>query len=134
MSRKFSRKEQFDTVTGKWVRDVRSNNIITLGALPNAGTGALSSTTTDANTTLWVTKVALGSLADNRMYVLNGSSTICQMYIEAKKTRTLDGSKDAPLFIVPVSTTVSLCAETASTTTVFLTALKVPANSKLETV
>jgi len=130
----YSRKEIYDALKGKWIREIKPNDIFYIGTNGSASVSAgatLASGSTDANTEVYLS--LFGGSADTAgklIYVLVGSSTILPISLG---TTTTSISGNPWLYKVPSNKTISIVAGTSGTFSAFLIGVKEPIFEKVET-
>ena len=140
MKPQFERKELYDALEGRYVRELRPVDIWELASTGGTAPGAsgefvLTSGTTDANHVAYIVAFGGGASANSRMAVVKGTSTILPIHVLANDTTVLRGTRDSPLGKVGVSTTVKLVVEAASATgtyTSYCVLVREPTVAKLE--
>lgn len=129
--------EKYDPLYGRFIRDMKPTDIwqiATNGSTSVTAAGALASTITDASSELYITGIgASGSSNGDEVCVTVGTSTILPTQLIANTPFAMVTGHDAPMFKVPVSTTVSIRALNAGTYTAFLFGRKEPILTKVET-
>lgn len=128
--------KKYDALVARLVRDIKSNDIFhiaTSGTQIAAG-NIIATGTTDAYSELYIIGFGAScSSGTNSAYVVVGSSTILPIDILQSTPFKAITTLDAPLFKVPVSTTVSIKGVLAGTLSAWLAAVRQPAFANVET-
>jgi len=137
---KFSIKKLYDALQGRYVREVKANDIFhiaTSGTISAATAGTiLVSGTTSANHNLYITALGMGVVGGPGAIVCTvGTSTILPVMAgSGTATHTLLTSGNGePLYKVDASQTVSIRAYMTGTYTAFLSAIREPTFTNIET-
>lgn len=135
----YSIKKLYDSLTGRDVKEIKSNDIFHLatnGAVTGAAGTILATTTTTANKDLFLTHFVVGSKANSSVYAVVGTSTILPTNIAANANSVqISGKLDNPLYKTggASAVTVSIYATDAGTYTAFLAGVYHPTFAKIET-
>lgn len=135
----YSIKKLYDSLTGRDVKEIKSNDIFHLGtngAVTGAAGTILATTTTTADKDLFLTHLVVGAKANSSVYVVVGTSTILPVNIAANANSvSVSGNLNEPLYKTggASAVTVSIYATDAGTYTAFLTGVYHPTFSKIET-
>lgn len=133
--------KKYDALQGRPVRDIKSNDIFhiaTSGTQVAAG-NIIATGTTDAYSELYITGFGATTLTGgDAVYVVAGNSTLLPTYFTVGVSTITSPIQiittlDAPLFKVPVSTTVSIKALGAGTYSAWLSAVRQPKFASVET-
>lgn len=135
----YSIKKLYDSLTGRDVKEIKSNDIFHLatnGSVTGAAGTILATTTTTANKDLFLTHFVVGGKANSSVYVVVGSSTILPTNIAANANSVqISGKLDNPLYKTggASAVTVSIYATDAGTYTASLAGVYHPTFAKIET-
>lgn len=136
---KFSVKKLYDSLQGKFIREIKSNDVFhlaTSGAVTGAAGTILATTTTTANKDLFLTHFVVGGKQNSSVYVTVGTSTILPTNISGNANSVdIKASVNEPLYKTggASAVTVSIYATDAGTYTAFLSGVYHPIFSKVET-
>lgn len=128
--------EKYDPLTGQFIRDIRTNDIVT-SVGRSASSTLLFSTTNGANTNLYPYILHFGSVTGYAVIALMAGTTTLGIYATGtnEEARDIISTPEAPLGKVPASTTLSvetIATETAgATVNVTVISKRVPINSKI---
>lgn len=131
----FTINKKYDSLAGRYVREIKSNDIVHL-AVTNAqfAAGTIKFTTLDADTELLITGFsAAATTAGADAYVTVGSSTILPTKVAANTPAVFITDVNAPFFRAAASSTISIAVGTASTWTAWLCGVRQPLITKVET-
>jgi len=132
----YSRREVYDALKGKWIREIKPNDIFYIGTdgYESASAGAtLASGTTDSNSEVYLALISAGAdTAGRYIYVTVDSSTILPILLPANNQVTIRGRPW--LYKVGSGKTISIVAGAAGTYTAFLIGVREPVFEKVETV
>ncbi len=135
----YSIKKLYDSLTGRFVKEIKSNDIFYLGtngAVTGAAGTILATTTTTADKDLFLTHLVVGGKANSSIYVMVGTSTILPVNISTNANSVrIKGKLNEPLYKTggASAVTVSICATDAGTYTAFLAGVYHPTFAKIET-
>ena len=139
---KYIRHEKYDPLNGKWLRDVKTSDIVVVGAkgeLTSTGDTIAQTVTTDANTVLYpYLFVCEACTSDFIFTIVVGNSTQHSLKTGTyDRTQKIEMRPDAPITKVEASSSVSVVVSNPSGTTdyqAFLTCKREPIPSRLETI
>jgi len=134
----FSAKKLYDPEQGKFVREIKSNDIFHLatnGAVSGSAGTILATTTSSTNKVLFLTAFVVGAKQNSSVYVVADSSTILPTNLAAHGSVEVTGDIDAPLCKIDCTTavTISIYATDAGTYTAYLSGVYHPIFDKVET-
>ena len=135
----YVRIEKYDGLTGKWVRDIKPNDIFNLNAVAvdaQPGT-SVATTIVGANFTLFVHGIDISCVATSKhIAIMENATTRMIIPMQGATQRLIQSqSLDTPLFKIAGSSTIKIrpYAAGASTFSANLYGIRVPINSKVET-
>lgn len=130
------RVEKYDPLTGQFVREIRTNDIVT-SVGRSASSTLLFSTTNGANTNLYPYALHFGAVTGYAVIALMAGTTTLGIYYSgtSEDARDIIATPESPLGKVPASTTMSvevIATETSgATVNVTVISKRVPINSKI---
>ena len=130
-----SAKKLYDPLTGKFVKEVRSNDVVHIAA-KNAqyAAGTIAFTALDSDTELFITGFGFSAQSAADFYVTVGTSTILPAYLAANSTLSRTTNLNAPLAKASASSTISICIGTAGTVSAWISGVRMPTFANIETV
>lgn len=137
---KYIRTEKYDSLTGKWVREAKANDIVVVGnkgTLTSTGDTIADTVTTDANVVLYPYLFVVEACTNNMVFaIVVGNSTQHSLKTGLyNHNLKIEMRPDAPITKVNESSSVSVVVYNPSGTTdyqAFLTCKREPISSKLE--
>jgi len=132
----FTINKKYDSLTGRYVRDIKSNDIVHVTAkYAQYSAGTMTFTALDANTELFITGFGVSSTlaGGNYFYITIGSSTVLPISLATGGQASYISTRDAPLARAAASSTISLCVGAAGTVSAWMCGVREPIISKVET-
>ena len=137
----FTINKKYDSLAGRYVREIKTTDIFSINAKKQqvAANGTLGFVAFDANTEGYITGFAIHAMstANAMVYVTVGNSTILPVQFTTQANQTAGYSymatRDAPLYKVAASSTVSIATDTAGTYSAWLSGVREPIITKVET-
>jgi len=130
-----SAKKIYDPLTGRYIREIRSNDIVHIAAVNSQySAGTIAFTALDSDTELFITGFGFTAQTASDFYVTIGTSTILPVYLAANGSLSRTTNLNAPLAKASASSTISICIGTAGTVSAWLSGVRMPKFSKIETV
>lgn len=131
------RQEEYDSLSGEWVREVKSNdilNISTAGTVTVAAAGTITpQTVVGANVEAFVTGIVVGATGNSQFYITVNTSTVFAGAVTGSQSLVVTQPDNAPIFRVAANGTINMVAVTGSTFTASLFAKREPSLASLET-
>ena len=130
----FAINKKYDPLAGRYIREIKSNDIVHISAPHDQYTDVLVSSDLDENTELLITGfMASGDAAGNEVYVTVDSSTILPTRLAADTPISVVATVDAPIFRCAASSTITISTTTAGSYTAALWGVRHPLITKVET-
>ena len=129
--------EKYDPLTGEFVRDIRTNDIVTTTARSAAGGSGIATSTNGADTILYPYMIHVQSVTGYAIIALMAGTTTLGIYGTGtnEEMMSIVATPESPLGKVPASTTLGVdvvaTETTGATISVTVVSKRVPINSKI---
>jgi hypothetical protein len=136
----FSIPQKYDTLAGRPVRDMRANDIVTIGTTGTVGcigsTFASLSTTITSSQELYIINfyaMTTASAELNIQYGTGNTSTLLSFYLAPDTPLTVNANLDSPIAKITGASTISIRGSAGQTACIWMSGVRYPVWSSVET-
>jgi len=135
MGVQFSVKKFYDSLKGRFIREIKANDIVHISApYDQYSAGTIAFHACSSTEEIYITGIGYSFSAAGMLYVTVDTSTICPVRANAAGYVNLTAKRESPFFKADASSTISICTDTAGSWAAWLCGVREPTFDKVEIV